>query len=237
MVNLSFDINNTLHIERFCGNAQQLNLDSSRLFEKSKNWHAIACKYQDDTISLWTDWLLIQNEWIKGQLTEIAWAANQSAIAASMNFFDDLRKLLEKVQLRDINEPWAVFADETKACFGYTYNATIHDKVKWGINTEREQMLDRISREIVEQQLNNVCSHLKGNQPAIYRFLSTHPNGVTFSEFKNYRDPVTGNQLTTSDNDESISAMLRALSREIKVFYERIEASKTKNIIRLISTK
>lgn len=85
--------------------------------------------------------------------------------------------------------------------------------------------------------IDHICRKLKGNQPAIYRFLSAHPKGVTFSEFKEYRHPITGHRLTESDQPDSIAAMVRALSGKLVSFGERIEASQSTDLIRIISSK
>ena len=243
MVNLSFDIDNTSHIERFCGNAQQLNLDSSRLFQKAENWYVLSNHYQDDALSIWSEWLAIQRDWIKEQLTEIGWAAHQSAIAASMIFFDDLRKLVERVDLSPSEEPWIALAESTKAEFGWAYNRTIHDKIKWGINTEREAMVRRAMSEQKEseqaiksadkeEQINNICSHLTGRRTSIYRFLVARPRGVTFQEYIDHKDN-NDRPLTRTNDQNSIERALRTLSGELISFKQEVHVSKSSGIIQL----
>ena len=247
MVNLSFDINNTLHIERFCGKAQRLNLLSSCLFEQAENWYALSNQYQDDALSIWSEWLLIQGDWIKEQFTEIGWAAHQSKIAASMIFFDDLRKLIGKVELNLSEEPWIALAESTKAEFGWTYNRSIHEKIKWGINTEREAMVRRVMAEQEEseqavksadreEQINNICSHLKGRRPSIYRFLVARPRGVTFQEYIDHKDE-NDRPLTRTNNQNSIERALRTLSKELLSFEQEVLVSKSSGRIQLRDMK
>ena len=89
-----------------------------------------------------------------------------------------------------------------------------------------------------ESDVERVAKQLTGNQPAIYRYLSQHDHGVTFSEFINARDPVTGNRLTESEDIESIAVMLRKMSSQSLVkFGKKIEAKPAQNLIKLSSRK
>ena len=219
-------------LERFAENVMQLNRDAASLFSPQKNWHAIASRFQDSTIAVWDDWLVLGERWTKGNLIEIGWASHQSAVGASLVFFDDVRKIVSKVESTQGN-PWRALAETVEATFGYTYSDRVHEKIKWGIVAERDATIETVSGSRVDE----VCRKLSGNGPAIYRFLASHPEGVTFSEFQNHRDPTTGNRLTESDDQEAISQMLRRHSQKLSQFGMRIEAKRTENLIRLSSRK
>lgn len=219
-------------LERFAEDVMQLNMDAASLFSPQKNWHAIASRYQDSTIAVWDDWLVIGERWSKGNLIEIGWASHQSAVGASLVFFDDVRKIVSEVESTQ-GTPWRALAETVEATFGYTYSDRVHEKIKWGIVAERDAAIETVSGSRVDE----VCRRLSGNGPAIYRFLASHPEGVTFSEFQNYRDPTTGRRLTESDDPEAISQMLRRHSQKLSQFGMRIEAKPTENLIRLSSRK
>ena len=89
----------------------------------------------------------------------------------------------------------------------------------------------RQSGESVPTELWQIAKKLKGNRGNIVRFLAQFPDGVTLSEFTNYRVPGTGLQLIDSDDPDSISASLRRISRDLKPFGWRISARVKSNLI------
>lgn len=107
-------------------------------------------------------------------------------------------------------------------------------RLAWAAERLVEKLVESVRQAEVDEEVELVAKQLDGNGPAIFRFLVGHPKGVTFSEFKNYRDPATMDRLTESESDHSISAMLRRLSSQQLVKHDwRIETSPTKNLIKI----
>jgi hypothetical protein len=68
----------------------------------------------------------------------------------------------------------------------------------------------------------------------VYTYLSAHPNGVSFSEFTEARNPVTGLRLTESQDVDSIATMLRKHSQALSAIGLRIEVAPKANRIKLL---
>jgi hypothetical protein len=84
-----------------------------------------------------------------------------------------------------------------------------------------------------ENEVERIAKQLTGNHPAIYRYLASRSHGVTFTEFTDYRDPVTGNRLTESQDPYNIAAMLRKMNQSLVRFGKKIEAKPSQNLIKL----
>lgn len=88
-----------------------------------------------------------------------------------------------------------------------------------------------------ESESERIAKQLTGNRPAIYRYLSQHTQGVTFSEFCNYLDPATGRRLTESEDPFVVATMLRKMSQSLVRYGQKIESKPRQNLIKLSSRK
>lgn len=86
-------------------------------------------------------------------------------------------------------------------------------------------------------EVDRICKTIEGGGQAIFRYLSSKPEGVTFDEFCNWRDPTTGHRLTESICAQSISQMLRRHSQKLSKYKLKIKASPSQNKIQLLPRK
>lgn len=92
----------------------------------------------------------------------------------------------------------------------------------------------RSEQEKAEQQIEAVAGKLpkRSKGPAIFRYLASNPDGVTFPEFCNYRIPGTGHRLTESIDPDSVAAMLRGWSIKLQKLGWKIETNRRGNLIK-----
>ncbi|MEQ1906736.1 MAG: hypothetical protein ABL888_21320 [Pirellulaceae bacterium] len=83
------------------------------------------------------------------------------------------------------------------------------------------------------KEVDEIARKLKGLGSSRFRYLASHPKGVSFSDFCNSRDPFSGQRLTESEDFDSIKAMLMNLSGELRDYGYQISVSIPKNLIKL----
>ncbi len=90
-----------------------------------------------------------------------------------------------------------------------------------------------VQAEVKNQSIEHISSLLgkRSKHPSIFRYLASRPDGVTFTEFMEYRIPGTGHRLTESTDPENISSMLKVLSKALKPHGWKISIRKRSNLI------
>ncbi len=88
-------------------------------------------------------------------------------------------------------------------------------------------------RSAPESEIETIARQLTGRGPAIFRYLNSKPNGVTFNQFMDYREPGTQKPLVDSDNSESVEKALRRLANKILIHEYEICVGESSNLIKM----
>ena len=103
----------------------------------------------------------------------------------------------------------------------------------WRTNRPSAVLFPRPDESTFGNEIEAVARKLKGNGPAIFRYLAENSQGVSFSQFKAATNDVTGFPLTQSEDTEVIASMLRRYSTRWQEYGWRISCRPRMDLIRL----
>lgn len=187
-------------------------------------------------------WSKLSASWRQGEPCVIGRWASPSAAETLLLFLRELRCVIDAEGLRCQLEQYpgaaaGIHGMLMDAMQGHhRFTATDIGAVRAAL-VRLDAETQHAKHETTDSRIDHICRQLSGKGPAIYRYLASHPAGVTFSNFCDHRDRTTGLRLTESNDPESIAAMLRKLSSKLSQFGERIESKPTQNLIRLSPRK